>query len=139
MRVMNDFVEKFTDLAAVNNRSPSARLQNLTSHEIQAAAKALWIHTLRSRGNTDELYAGLGDAEMAKALLAARSTYVDENQLVSTEYREYWELTDTLGLSPGVRQQMQDELAGKFLHRAEAEGFVVINDSHGIWLFKFDA
>jgi glutathione synthase/RimK-type ligase-like ATP-grasp enzyme len=131
------FIGRFIEVAADSDYSQHDRLRRCTGYDVQAAAEALWAHYLRKGFYLDEMTRALDEHTVVRAMLAATKHYTDDGHLVSAEFQEYWDQTDALDLSHGLLQQMQDELAGKFLRRAEAEGCTVVNNAHGIWLFKF--
>jgi len=138
--MMNEFIDRFVEVAADSDWSSRSELQNTEARDIRAAAESLWIHydnlghhLSNAAGN---LRPGVG---IANVLLSQVKRYDDEGELVSVEYEEYWDVTDAIGLSNSLKNQMKGELSNSFLAAKEKEGCIVINNQEGIWLFRFES
>lgn len=135
----SEFVDRFVEVAANSDYSRHAKLQRTDQHDIQAAAEALWwrITCAPGRAGFKEYSEEIADADVIETLLAKIERYDDDNHLVSVNYEGYWDMTDGLGLSSGLRERMQRELSLKYLSEKRMEGFVTVNNERGIWLFRF--
>jgi hypothetical protein len=131
----NRFADRFAERAADSDYSRYSQLQDTTSEDIRAAAEALWWKKWRSPEDYSEQ---VTEADVIEALLAKAEYYSDDNHLVSVVYETYWDMTDKLGLPSGLLQQMEKALSRKYLDEKRAEGFAVVNNDHGIWLYRFE-
>lgn len=130
------FVDHFTEVAADSDYSRYPKLRDTTQDDIRAAAEALWQKRWKSPEDFSEQ---VTEAEVVEALLAKTEHYDDENHLASVIHKSYWDMTDDLGLSSGLREKMQKELSQEYLYQKRIEGFTAVDNDHGIWLFKFEA
>lgn len=131
----SQFADHFAEVAADSDYSRHAKLREVTQYDIRAAAEALWSRKWRSEKDYSEQ---VTEADVIEALLAKVEYYDDENHLVSVVHQDYWDATDKLRLSSGLLQQMQKELSRKYLYEKRIEGFTVVDNDHGIWLFRFE-
>lgn len=134
---MAEFVDAFTEVAADTDYSAKPSLQGVSRFDIQAAAAALWRESIRRGWGRETVFASLDSTIVLHALGAQVKRYDDENELVSTEFEEYWDTTDTFDFPTGLRQEMQEIIARRFLKGKEEEGMVTVNNRNGIWLFRF--
>lgn len=127
------FADRFAEKAADSDYSRHTKLQMISQYDIRAAAEALWAYAMRNDVDLDRTE--LTENIVITALLAQDRRWDDENELVSTQFEEYWDLTDTFHFSPSLVAQMQEELVRKFLNSKRAE-YIVVNNRDGIWLFE---
>ena len=127
----SSFCDRFTQQAADSDYSRHAKLQGASQYDIRAAASALWTLAAREGIDLSELNEGI----VITAMLAQEQRWDNEDELVSTEFEEYWDATDAQGFSPGLRQDMQEELVRRFLD-GKRKDHIVINDWDGIWTFR---
>lgn len=131
------FADRFAEVAADSDYSRYAKNQDVTSEDIRAAAFALWEH-LRRTGQDPQAYAekDLDEETVTSVLLARQGQYADETELVSKEFREYWDATDKMRFTFATLDVMRKELARRFLTAKRTEGFTVVDNEYGIWLFR---
>lgn len=133
-----DFIDRFAGVAADSDYSRHAQLRATTENDIRAAAKALWEQRTRGYG-LKEYGERVTEADVVEALLAKVEYYHDENHLVSVNYEGYWDMTDGLGLSSGLRKRMQNELFHKYLgEKRMLDGVTTVSNDQGVWLFRFE-
>lgn len=131
------FADRFAEAAADSDYSRFAKNQDVTSEDIRAAALALWEH-LRRTGQDPRTYAeqGLDEETVTSVLLGRECRYADEMELVSKEFREYWDATDEMRFTFSTLDVMRKELTHRFLAAKRKEGFTVVDTDDGIWLFR---
>jgi hypothetical protein len=127
------FENRFAAQAADSDYSKHAKLRDSTNSDILAAAEALWNHLQRNRINLREL-GGLDEEIVITAMLAQAGRWEDEDELVSTEFQDYWDQTDTFNFSYTLREQIKNELTISFL-ASKHDAYIVVNNRQGIWLF----
>lgn len=132
---MSTFVDQFAKVAADTDYSRYTKLQRIDQYDIRAAAEALWQKRWYSR---EEFSEQVTDADVIETLLAKVERYDDDNHLVSVKHQDYWNMTDGLGLSSGLRERMQRELSLKYLAEKRMEGFTTVSNQWGIWVFRFE-
>lgn len=138
-RPSDDFIKRFAELAAGSDYSGHDKLRDVDSHDIRAAAEALWRHLFRKkRADRAEARASVSEQDVIEALLARIERYDDDNELVSTVYEDYWDQTDKMGFSFEVRQRMQEELTRKYLAEKQDNGCIPVSNPYGIWIFRFE-
>lgn len=135
---LSEFADAFTEKAADTDYSRHAKLRDVTQYDIRAAAEVLWQRVTRSGGDPKEFSQRIMGMDVVETLLARVEHYQDDNHLVSVNYEGYWDWTDKLGLSSGLREQMQRELSRKYLTEKRSEGFDTVDNRYGIWLFRFE-
>lgn len=128
------FADAFSEAAADSNHSNYSQLAPPTEEDIRAAAEALW--SLAQEKDVDLGGAEMDEGFVVTALLAQVKRWMDEGELVSTEFEEYWDATDGQKLSSGLMERIKRELTQNFLSEKKRTGFVVVNNSYGIWLFR---
>lgn len=130
----SEFADRFALQAADSDYSNPrySKLQGVSQYDIRAAAEALWAYAIRN--DVDLVALDLTEQIVITAMLSQERRWDDENDLVSSEFEDYWDATDEHNFSTGLRKQIQEELARNFL-AAKREKYVVVNGSHGIWLF----
>lgn len=133
-----DFVEWFVAVAADSDYSSYAKLQRTTSEDIKAAGEALVQHLTAKGADLTKVGEELTGEKVVEALFAKAEHYMDDNELVSVNHQDYWDATDGLGFSSGLRQQMQEELSAKYLTEKKSQGATVVNGPNGIWVFVFE-
>lgn len=132
------FADRFAEVAADSDYSSYAKLQRTSQYDIRAAAEALWQRTRRAQDRPEEVAKHLTGVDVINVLTAQVERYDDDNEMVSVNYEGYWDWTDKLGLSSGLRQRMQEELAQKYLAEKRAEGFTTVSNQWGVWLYRFE-
>lgn len=135
---MSMFADRFAKMAADSDYSRHGGLQEVSQCDIRAAAEALWWNAARKGLDRDELYRGLAEADVISAMLAQVEHYMDDNHLVSVNFEGYWDMTDNMIESPGLRQQIEEHLSQNWLRDKKAEGCTVVSNRYGIWLFRFE-
>lgn len=70
-------------------------------------------------------------------MLSQVKRYDDRDELVSVEFEEYWDATDAQNFTSGLLEEMKRELSDNFMAERREAGCVVVNNEHGIWIFKF--
>lgn len=131
----SEFADRFAEAAADSNYSAYPQLQVESQYDIRAAAEALWA--TGQRENIDVGSVELDEGNVITVLLTQEQRWDDEGELVSREFEEYWDATDTHGFSASLTQRIQEELTRGFLTKCRTD-HVVVNNSHGIWLFRKD-
>lgn len=137
-RGMSVFCDRFAEVAADSDYSRIPKLQDVSQYDIRAAAKALWRRAIKVGLNPESVKETLNEADVIWALEAKVKSYQDDNELVSVEFEKYWDATDGMKFSASLLLDMEYELSNRFQAQMRKEGFVVIDDIHGIWLFKFE-
>lgn len=137
---MSEFADRFAEKAADTDYSRYPQLQGVDQYDIRAAAEALWWRITCSPAYPEakEYSEQITDMDVIETLLAKVERYDDDNHLVSVNYEGYWDMTDGLGLSSGLREQMQRELTHKYLREKRIDGFTTVSNQWGIWLFRFE-
>lgn len=135
IRVPDDFTERFAERAADSDYSRHPQLRSTSEEDIRATAVALWTYATQERA---DLSGPVSEQAVVAALLARTKRWDDEGELVSTEFEEYWDTTDTLGFSAILLKDMKRELATRHL-AAQRDDHIVVNNRDGIWLFSKDA
>lgn len=128
------FMDAFSEAAGDSNHSAYSQLAPPTEEDIRAAAEALWSLALEK--DVDLVGARLDEGFVVTALLAQAKRWMDEGELVSTEFEEYWDATDGQKLSSGLMEWIKRELTQNFLAEKKRTGFLVVNNRYGIWLFR---
>lgn len=131
-----EFPGRFAEKAADSDYSRYPQLQSLSKEDIYATAEALRIQGLRLGVHVSDLEPD--EPFVITALLAQKQRWDDEGELVSTEFEEYWDATDEHHFSTSLLEEMKRELSRNFLDGKKEEGFVVVNNQDGIWLFDKD-
>ncbi len=129
---LGNFVERFTGVAAETDWSRYPQLQAASEYDIRAAGQALWI-----RWNPRPGYGLIIPQDVEKSMLSQVKRYDDRDELVSVEFEEYWDATDTQNFTSGLLEEMKRELSDNFMAERREAGCVVVNNEHGIWIFKF--
>jgi hypothetical protein len=129
----SEFADRFAEAAADSSYSSYRKLKDASQEDIRAAAEALWDYAMRA--NIDLSRTELTEQIVIRAMLAQEKRWGDENELVSTEFEEYWDATDTHHFSPGLVRRIQEELARGFL-AGKREKSIVVDNRYGIWLFS---
>lgn len=132
-----EFIDEFTKTAADTDYSAKPSLQGVSPFDIKAAAVALWHESAKWGWGRATLFASLNPSVVLHSLEAQVKRYDDDNELVSTEFEEYWDTTDTFNFSTGLRGEIQEGIVRHFLKRKEEEGLAVVSNQDGIWLFRF--
>lgn len=135
MTPFQKFVRRFAEAAEDCDYSAYDRLRTLTQFDIEAAGAALW--DWRSRRGDDLRNLEVTPHQALEALLAKRNAYQDERELVAVEFEEFWDQASSLDLSTDLLRGIESELTQKFLASRTKDGYTVVNDVDGIWLFKF--
>lgn len=131
-----EFPGRFAEKAADSDYSRYPQLQGLSKEDIYATAEALRIQGLRLGIHVSELEPD--EPFVITALLAQKQRWDDEGELVSAEFEEYWDATDEHHFPTSLLEEMKRELSRNFLDGKKEEGFVVVNNQDGIWLFDKD-
>lgn len=135
---LSEFADRFAAVAADSDYSRDARLRGIDgNYDIRAAADALWTRTVRSGADLD--LGLITESSVIEALLSLKKRYDDENELVSVEFEEFWDACDQQKLSPSTKASVSADLVRDFLSRKRKEGFTVVDNAYGIWLFEFPA
>lgn len=135
---MAEFPQRFADQAADTDYSRYPQLQGLSKYDIGATAEALRLTAIqlgthvRGWDMLDDLK--LDEPTVITALLAQKQRWDDEGHLVSTEFEEYWDATDTYNFPSSLLEEMKRHLVRRFLEGKKAE-HVVVDSPYGIWLF----
>ena len=116
------FVARFAELAEDSDYSAHAELRNTTRHDITAAAEAFFWHLLVAGARCGEVEDGLAVSNIVPALKART---------------EFWDSVDAQGFTFATRERMRNELTAKFLEKKRGDGFRVVDNDEGIWVFKF--
>lgn len=132
------FADRFAEKAADTDYSRHANLQDVTQYDIRAAAEVLFHRIARAGGDPDEFGTRIMGMDVIETLLAKVEHYQDDDHLVSVNYEGYWDMTDGLGFSSGLLEQMRRELSRKYLTEKRVEGFDTVSNRYGIWLFRFE-
>lgn len=135
---LSKFADAFAEVAADTDYSRFASLRDVTQYDIRAAAEVLWQRITRSGGDPEEAARALTEIDVTETLLARVEYYQDDNHLVSVNYEGYWDMTDGIIDSPGLKRDIQDHLARKYKAEKRTEGFTVVDNRYGIWLFRFE-
>lgn len=130
-RGMDEFADRFVEAAADSDWSRRPRLRDAEQSDIRAAGLALWSHRTESGSGLESIT----EADVIGAMEAQHVRYGDEGELVSLGFQEYWDTTDEMGFPDHLLRAMKKELARKFLEDRKQEGFIVIDNREGIWLF----
>lgn len=133
---MGEFIKRFADVAADSDYSRYTQLQDISQFDIDAAARALWQHTAEEKKDAEETARDLIEADVLRVLLAQVEHYMDSNDLVSVNYEGYWDMTDSLIGSPGLRKQIEEYLSAQYLLNRRTDGQTVVDGEHGIWFFR---
>lgn len=131
----SEFADKFAEVAADSDYSRLPTLRDFSQYDIRAAAEAMWAEATKRGWDRDEMYRILDSATVERVLSKRVARYTDSNELVSVEFEEYWDATDLMGFSAGLREGMEEELVRRFANRKRASGLTVIENQHGIWIF----
>lgn len=134
MITLDQFAQKFIELAADSDYSRYQKLRDISERDIRAAADALWLKSSRN-GSVEDTFAFLDESTVVSALRCLARRYDDANDLVSSQFREYWDATDKHIKSPGLLARMEAELCSGFLASKKEEGITVVDNAYGIWLF----
>ncbi|WGV35953.1 hypothetical protein SEA_FRANKENWEENIE_280 [Streptomyces phage Frankenweenie] len=133
-----EFPEKFSTAAADTDYSRYPQLQALSKYDILATAEALRLTAIQLgthvRGWVMLRDLPLDEPTVTTALLAQKQRWDDEGHLVSTEFEEYWDATDTHNFPSSLLEEMKRHLVRQFLEGKKAE-HVVVDNPYGIWLF----
>jgi hypothetical protein len=135
---MSAFADEFAKAAADSSYSSYAKLQGTSQYDIRAAAEALWQRLVHQGEDMEQAGRSLTEDDVIAALLAQDEHYSDDNHLVSVNYEGYWDMTDGVIESPGLRRQIQEHLSSIYQRDKKAQGFTVVNNRYGIWLFRFE-
>lgn len=135
---LSEFADTFAEKAADTDYSRHAGLRDVTQYDIRAAAEVLWQRITRSGGDPAEFSKRITGMDVIETLLAKVEKYDDDNHLVSVNYEGYWDWTDGMIDSNSLKRDIQDHLARKRKAEKKAEGFVVVDNRYGIWLFRFE-
>jgi hypothetical protein len=135
---MSKFADEFAKAAADSSYSSYAKLQRADQYDIRAAAEALWERLVRRGADMEKAGRSLTESDIIEAMLAQVERYDDDNHLVSVNYEGYWDMTDGVIKSQGLRKQIQEHLSGIYQHDKKEQGFTVVNNRYGIWLFRFE-
>lgn len=135
---LSEFADAFAEKAADTDYSRHASLRDVTQYDIRAAAEAMWQRITRSGGDPEEFSKRIMGMDVVETLLAKVEHYQDDNHLVSVNYEGYWDMTDGMIDSSGLKRDIQDHLARKYKAEKRSEGFTVVDNRYGIWLFRFE-
>jgi hypothetical protein len=133
-----EFPEKFSTAAADTDYSRYPQLQALSKYDILATAEALRLTAIQLGSHVHgwdmlrEL--PLDEPTVITALLAQKQRWDDEGHLVSTEFEEYWDATDTHNFPSSLLEEMKRHMVRQFLEGKKAE-HVAVDNPYGIWLF----
>lgn len=131
------FVARFAELAEDSDYSAHPELRHTTRHDITAAAEAFFWHLLVAGARCGEVEDGLAVSNIVPALKARTAFYADQGDLVEDEFTEFWDSVDAQGFTFATRERMRNELTAKFLEKKRGDGFRVVDNDEGIWVFKF--
>lgn len=131
----SEFADRFAEVAADGDYSRHPKLQSASQYDVRAAAEALWTYAMRNNVNLDQVT--LDEEIVVTAMLAQERRWDDEGELVSTEFEQYWDLTDRMNFSSGLLEEMKKELVYKYLD-IERTDHVIVSNRDGIWLFRKD-
>lgn len=133
-----EFHERFAEKAADTDYSRYPQLQALSKYDINATAEALRLTAIRlgthvrGWGMLDDLT--LDEPTVITALLALKRRWDDEGHLVSVDFEEYWDATDTHNFPSSLLEEMKRHLVRQFLESKKTE-HVAVSNPYGIWLF----
>jgi hypothetical protein len=133
---LSEFADAFAEKAADTDYSKHANLRDVTQYDIRAAAEALWQKITHSGGDPKEFSKRIMGMDVIETLLAKIERYDDDNHLVSVNYEGYWDMTDGMIDSDGLKRDIQNHLARKYKAEKRSEGFTVVDNRYGVWLFR---
>lgn len=133
------FVAEFTTLAPRVAATPGdTPLPRLSMCDFEAAAEALWCRETRGGAVDREVsIRPLGEAAVRAALRALRNRYRDRVCAVEVECEDFWNLAVGMNLSAATLEAIRDDLFLDFTWRMKGLGYIVVENDHGIWLFRF--
>lgn len=133
----SQFADKFAEVAADTDYSRFPALRDITQYGIRAAAEAVWAVAWKAGWNKDDIQQlDITTSLVEQALTGLVKHYGETNELVSVEFQEYWDATDTMTFSADLRERMETELSWKYMEGKRSEGLTVISNRDGIWIFN---